>query len=171
MTVLAAAAVIAAMLSVPGAGNKVIAVASSVSALNQDDSAQERLQQHRDVLPMLSGQMLGRGLGCPTNPLFLNVGNHISLDSGLIDIVLSFGLPNGMLFLAILAALAFQRLRIALASSDGVAAVEFGGAAFGLAQRPLGSQNTGEHGMFLYLAPGLLLASGVAGAQVRLQPP
>ena len=163
-----AAVVIAVMLSIPGAGKKVMAVADSLTALNKDDSAQARLQQYHEVFPMLDEQMLGRGLGWSTNKLYVSVGKQISLDSGVIDIFVSLGLPGGALFLVILAALVFQALRIALAARNSFAVAEFGGAIFGVVQLPLGSQNTGEHGIFLYLSLGLLLARAVPIAAWRM---
>ncbi len=142
-TAVAVAAVCGIMLSVPGAARKLMTTAASISQLDQDGSAQARWQQYDDLLPLLDGHEFGRGLGWATNSLYVHVDNNISLDSGLIDIFVGLGLPGGMVFLAALGMLSFEGVRICRrAAGDG----EFAAVLFGLAQLPLGSQHTGEHG-------------------------
>lgn len=151
----------AVMLAIPGAATKVMSTADSLSALSQDDSAQERLKQYREVPLTLDGNKLGRGLGWSVNTIYISVGDQLPLDSGIIDILVSLGLPAGFLFLAMLIVLAAQGVRIVLRSPDGTTAAEFSAAMFGLAQLPFGSQHAAEHGIFLFLALGLLLGRSV----------
>lgn len=153
--------VVAVMLSIPGTAKKLMGTADSVSALNQDGSAQARLQQYHDVLPMLDENKFGRGLNWANNRMSVNIGDSVAVDSGFIDIFITLGLPGGLVFLAALTVLAFQALRIVLTSHDIAATAEFGGAIFGFAQLPFGSQHVAEHGIFLYLALGLLLARAI----------
>jgi hypothetical protein len=151
------------LLSVPGAERKLMGTAESIANLKQDTSAQERERQYDEFLPLLDAQKLGRGLGWEHNGVYINIGDEISLDSGLIDIFVGLGLPGGMVFLAALGTLAFQGLRICRWDPDGASA-EFAAAVYGLVQLPFGSQHTAEHGLFLYLALGLVLARPLAAA-------
>lgn len=160
--VMAVALVCGVMLAIPGAAKKIISTASSVTELNHDDSAQARLQQYHDVIPMLDDHTLGRGLGWSANPAYSNTDATIPLDSGLIDILVCFGLPGGLLFLGIISVLMVSGLRIAMYSPHGGAVAELGAAIFGLVQLPFGSQQTAIAGMFLFLALGLLLGRGVS---------
>lgn len=162
---------VAVLVSVPGASKKLTGTVDSVSHLDQDSSAQIRLQQYENVWPFLEGQMIGRGLSWSKNSLYVSVGDGISLDSGLIDIFVSLGIPGGCLFLGALGALLIQGWRISSQDSDPSSRAEFSAVVFGVVQLPFGAQHTGEHGMFMYLALGLLLARCVpAGRDYRSAP-
>jgi hypothetical protein len=155
------------LLCVPGAAQKLTATANSVSALSQNESAQERWAQYTDLLPMLGSDVFGRGLAWASNTLYVNVGQGTPLDSGIIDILIGLGLPGGMLFLAGLSALSVQAIGLCRRAPDGQTAAESAAVLFGLMQLPFGSQHTQEDGILLFLALGLLLArraSGPSGA-------
>jgi hypothetical protein len=145
------------LLLIPETGAKLERTFNSVANIEHDDSAQERSAQYANFLPMLATEMLGRGIGWADNPVYQN-GEPASLDSGFIDTMVALGVPGGLLFLVTIGALTARGLRIAGRSGDPGAAMEAAAAVFGLAQLPMGSQHTGEHGVFLFLALGLLLA-------------
>ncbi len=151
----------AVLLSVPGAANKILATASSVTELSQDGSAQARLQQYANVPRMLDAHKGGLGLGWLTNDLYVGNNENLPSDSGLLDILVSLGLPCGIVFLGMMAKLAVGGLRISRWAGTPGSASEFAAAMFGLVQLPLGSQHTAEAGIFLYLPLGLLLARAV----------
>lgn len=152
---------LALVLSVPGAALKVSGTVGSVARLADDTSAQDRWAQYLDVLPMLDQQQEGRGLGWPTNDFYIRAGGSVPLDSGLIDIFVSLGVIGGGLFLCALASLTVQGWLIVRRSPDAAAA-ELAACLYGLSQLPFGSQHAGEHGMFLFLGLGLLLARPIA---------
>ena len=156
------AVVCAVLLSVPGAASRLTSTVNSVSQLNQNNSAELRWQQYVDLLPMLDANKLGRGLDWSNNNLYANVGEGIGLDSGMIDIFVSLGLPGSMLFLAALGVLVVQGLRVCRRIKDSAAAAEFSAVAFGLLQLPFGSQHTQEVGILLYLSLSLLLARAMS---------
>ncbi len=146
------------MLSVPGAADKLVSTVGSVSHLQDNNSAQERWAQYEDVMPLLDSDKLGRGLGWETNPFYLSVGNATAVDSGLIDIFVSLGVVGGFCFLFALVSLVVQGWRVVRSNGDMSAYGELGAVMFGIAQLPFGDQFTSEHGVFMYLSLGLLLA-------------
>ena len=149
---------VAFMLSVPGASDKLVATVGSVSHLQDNDSAQARWAQYQDLMPLLDGYKWGRGLAWETNPFYLTVGNATAVDSGLIDIFVSLGIVGGFCFLYVLVSLVMQGWRVVKRERDMSAYGEIAAVLFGVAQLPFGDQFTSEHGVFLYLALGLLLA-------------
>ena len=152
------------VLSVPGSSKKLMGSATSISHLQDDNSAQDRWKQYTAAGAMLDGHKAGRGLGWSTNDYFITVGRSIPIDSGLLDTFISLGIVGGSLFLFTLLALAGRGWHIARQSLDSAASGEFTAALFGIAQLPFGDQQTGEHGVFLYLALGLLLARPLAAS-------
>ncbi len=149
------------LLSVPGASKKLITTAGSFSHLQDDNSAQERWAQYQNVMPLLDNQKIGRGLGWATNDFYVSVGNGIAVDSGIIDIFVSLGVLGGSAFLFGLLSLVVQAWSIVRSDPDISAYGEFACVLFGVAQLPFGGQHTSEHGIFLYLGLGLLLARRV----------
>jgi hypothetical protein len=143
------------LMMIPETGAKLERTYNSVTNIQKDNSAQERSRQYANLVPMLDGQMLGRGIGWADNRIYLT-GDRASLDSGLIDVMVALGVPGGVLFLGTLFWLMAHGVQIARRGSDSGAAMEAAAAVCGLVQLPMGSQHTGEHGVFLFL--GLLLA-------------
>lgn len=148
----------AILLSLPSVSQRVLGTFSSVGQLEDDASAQQRLEQYENLPGLLDEQLYGRGLGWSTNAFYINKGDRVALDGGLIDIFVSLGVVGGLLYLAGLAALVAQGLRIAVSDADAQPKAELAAVVFGLSQLPFGGQHTSEHGLFLYLALGLLLA-------------
>lgn len=154
----AAAIAVSAAAVVPEAGKKLAGSLDSVTQLDQDNSAQERLDQYAQLSARLDARPFGSGLAWATNPNLLEGGKEAALDSGLIDILVSFGIAGGLGFLAMLGVLLARGWTVASRSRDPQAMAEFGVAVFGLSQLPFAGQHAGEHGVFLYLGLGLLLA-------------
>ncbi|TLU72535.1 O-antigen ligase family protein [Lichenicoccus roseus] len=150
------------VLSIPAASKKLMGSVGSVTHLQDDNSAQERWTQYLSAASMLDEYKFGRGIGWSTNTIYISVGNHTAIDSGLLDIYVSLGVIGGSIFLFILFALLMQGWRVARSSGDPSAFAELATALFGIAQLPFGDQHTAEHGVFLYLALGLLLARPMA---------
>ncbi|SNB75470.1 O-Antigen ligase [Arboricoccus pini] len=160
--VIALALTITVTLSIPGAGKKLLGSFSSVSQLDKDDSAQQRLEQYNTFPRWLDELPLGRGLAWSTNGHYLEAGDHIAIDSGIIDILVSLGVPAGLFYLGALGILAFNGMSIVGRSQDSSARAEFAGALFGLSQLPFGGQQTAEHGILLYLMIGLFLVRAIS---------
>ena len=176
LTIAVVMAVVVA-LAVPGMATKLTGSIGSVAQLGEDTSARERLEQYAELGSRIEERPLGWGLAWSVNTLQQKGGVDATLDSGLIDILVSFGIVGGMLFLTMLAVLLALGWRIASRVPDPSAKAEFGVVVFGLSQLPFGVQHAGEHGMFLYLGIGLLLAracvprSTTAPAVAGVQPP
>ena len=151
------AVVLTLLLSVPEAGQKVLGTFNSVDHLEDDDSARLRLEQYRELPGWLDDRLYGRGLGWSANPFYIGVGDHIALDSGIIDIFVSLGVPVGLLYLTTLGMLVLQAAQAAAEPDPRLKAL-LAAAVFGVIQLPFGGQHTAEQGVFLYLALGLLLA-------------
>ncbi len=149
-------------LSIPGASKKVATSFGSVSSLDKDDSAQVRLAQYQNFPQWLDEQPYGRGLDWVEDPAYVRVGRLIAIDSGLIDGFVTFGVPGGLLFFTTIGILVAAGAGIAARSRNPAAQAEFAAVVFGFSQLPFGAQETSEHGMFIYLAIGLLLARQVA---------
>ncbi len=145
------AVTLAVVLAVPGTAKKVSGSLDSVSSLNTDDSARARLAEYHNFLPWLDSLPMGRGMGWSKNPLVI-------IDSGLIEGFVSLGVPIGMMFFGTLVVVIITGGGVAMRSTDPEAQAEFAAEMFGYSLLPFGSQDVGEHGMFLYLAVGLLLA-------------
>jgi hypothetical protein len=157
----AVAMVFCILISVPKIAQPLKERVGSFLALSEDHSARERWQTYAYAISALDSSTLGRGLDWINNDSYGNQRNE-TLDSGLIDIFTSLGIPGGTIFLVGMFALAFQGIRIARHAADPRAASEFAAAFFGFAQLPFMSQFEGVAGVFLYLALGLLLARAIA---------
>jgi O-antigen ligase len=157
----------AVALVVPGMANKLTASVGSVAQLGEDGSAQERLAQYAELAARIDERPFGWGLAWSVNTLQQKGGVEATLDSGLIDILVSFGIVGGALFLAMLGLQLLLGWRIASRIAEPPAKAEFGVVVFGLSQLPFGVQHAGEHGVFLYLGIGLLLARACAPRVAR----
>lgn len=158
------AVAVAGALAVPGVAAKLGSTAASVTQLGEDGSAQERLAQYALLASRIEERPFGWGLAWSGNTIQQKGGVGAPLDSGLIDILVSFGIVGGLLFLAMLGLLLVQGWTIASQVPEPAAKAEFGIIVYGLSQLPFGVQHAGEHGMFLYLGVGLLLARACAPA-------
>ena len=119
------------VLSVPGASKKLIGSATSVTHLQDDESAQERWRQYTSASGMIDAYKAGHGLGWTTNGVFISMGDQLSIDSGLLDIFISLGIVGGSLFLFTLLALLAQGWHIARSTRDPMAYGEFAAALYG----------------------------------------
>ncbi|HYZ33299.1 MAG TPA: O-antigen ligase family protein, partial [Crenalkalicoccus sp.] len=147
--VLTIAFAVVVAVAIPGLGDRLLGSVASVAELKRDESAQQRLAQY-DALPArIEERPLGWGLAWSLNPLNQRTEEDAELDSGVIDILLSFGIPGGAAYLAALAWLLMTGWRIASQLPSRTAKAELGVVLFGLSQLPFGSQHAGEHGIFL----------------------
>lgn len=146
-----------AMLAMPEAAVKITGSLTSVTNLSNDGSAQERAVQYEQLGSKLESRPYGWGLAWSTNQ-FLKDGSTFALDSAIIDILVSFGVVGGIVFLGTLGTIFAQTWFIASSTTDPQAKAEFGAVIYGISQLPFGGQHAGEHGMFFYLAVGLVLA-------------
>ena len=158
----AVAVAVAVALAVPGMASKLTGAVLSVTQLEEDASARERLAQYAELASRIEERPLGSGLAWSANRLQQAGGVDVTLDSGLIDILVSFGVVGGSLFLVMLGMLLMLGWRIASRLPDPPAKAEFGVVVFGLSLMPFGVQHAGEQGVFLYLGIGLLLARACA---------
>lgn len=154
----AAAVAVSAAIALPGAGKRLASALDSIARLQEDGSAQERLAQYAQLGERLDARPFGSGLAWANNANISAGGREAPLDSGVIDILVSFGVGGGLVFLAMLGVLLARGWAVASRSRDPHPMAEFGVAVFGLSQLPFGGQHTAEHGVFLYLGLGLLLA-------------
>ena len=149
--------VVLLLLVVPGAATKIEGVGNSFTNLSQDGSAQARWDQYLQVFAILDADMLGRGLDWQNNGAYVLVGSSVPLDSGLIDIFVSFGIFGGTAFLLMLLVL-LAKAWCATRRAGADAAAELAGAVLGVAQLPMGGQQAGETGILIFLCLGMLLA-------------
>jgi hypothetical protein len=157
LAIISAAAVLVAS-AVPEMGQKLTSTFASIARLGEDDSAQARLMQYGQLAIQVEGSPFGAGLAWATNRVQRERGAELALDSGVIDILVSFGIAGGLLFLGMLAVLLARGWMIATMADDAQARAELGVVIYGLALLPFSSQHAGEPGVFLYLGLGLLLA-------------
>jgi len=142
---------------------------ATFSDLGTDESADTRLVVYEAFFSRLSNNPLGEGFGANASTVTnVRTGRRdlASLDSGLLETFLVFGIPGATLYFAALSALlvaAWRNSRLGLGTLHGSFAV--GCAA--IAIMPLGTNYIGESGMLFWTAIGIILGNELLTAERR----
>lgn len=152
---------VTALFTIPRTQEMVAERLSSFTALDRDESAQDRMEQYRAFPEFLDEGFWGRGLGWEGTYTQADNQRRVVVDSGIISTFLIFGLPVGILYFGAVAVLALVLLRRSISSADPVMAACTAIVLSRLAELPLGGHHIAEHGVFLWVFLGLGLARSV----------
>ena len=152
----AALVVGAALTAHPDIGPTLTARLTSLGTLSQDTSAIERLRNYEALAEAADDRILGRGLAVAevyTEP----TGQERAIDSGVIEIILGFGVPAGAIYLGCVALIVWRA--VAVRFEDGRLVGPSAAATALFASILAGSATKGVVGVFLWLSTALVLIS------------
>jgi hypothetical protein len=160
----AAASVLANPALPSGIRNVVTDRFATFSDLKTDTSTYDRLRVYQSFFDRLSASPWGEGFGVNASTVTAREtrGQVTSIDSGLLEAYLIYGVPVGTLYFLAL----FATMRQAWASLARLPSrfMGYGGVIISVAATlPLGSSQIGETGVLLWVALGLAVASDPAG--------
>jgi len=147
----------------PEISNLVADRLSTLTALSTDTSADARLDVYDQFFARLSESPWGEGYGADASTVSLTgtKKNLISIDSGLLEVYLVYGILGGTLYFIALGSIVFEAWRLLPRLGpkfDGSFAV----VCAMLAILPLGPTQIGEAGIVVWTAVGTLFASAEA---------
>ncbi len=156
----AAASVFASPALPPEINNIVSDRLSTFSSLATDTSANDRVEVYRVFSDRLAANLMGEGFGANASTVSISEARHplASIDSGLLETFLIYGIFGGTVYFAALTALLIEAAR-ARAFQDGSLDGSFAVVIAMLAVLPLGTSHVGEIGMLVWVALGILLSS------------
>lgn len=166
----AASAGLGAMQLGPEVFDGVSSRLDSLSNLGADDSAGERLQTYRAFFDRLADAPLGEGFGANDSlAAAVSKQNRVTLDSGILDVFLTFGVVGGTVWFLAVGFLIRSAWREVPRSRDMLAG-HLGAVAGLVSAFPLGTTAIGEVGILGWVGLGLLLA-GAGRADPAAQVP
>jgi O-Antigen ligase len=132
------------------------------TTLNTDTSAHDRLSVYDAFFERLADSPWGEGFGANASTVSMHATqkNLVSIDSGLLECYLVFGIGAGTMYFLSFAALLRQAWR-ALPTLRGKLDGNFAVICATVAVLPLGSNQIGELGVLVWTALGTLLACGI----------
>jgi len=134
--------------------------ANSFVSLGTDASANDRRDTYASFYNRLADSPLGEGFGANGSAIAASQKRDLpALDSGILEIFLTFGLPVGIVYMYFLCAVTLAAWR-GLRLSRGVLSSSFAVLVATLAIIPLGLSMVGETGAVQWTSIGLLLTLG-----------
>jgi hypothetical protein len=155
----AAAAIFASPELPPEISNIVSERLSTFSSLATDTSADDRLGVYKEFFSRLDNSLMGEGFGANASTVSTHEvkGSLASIDSGLLETFLIYGLFGGVVYFMALATLLMRAWRSA-ALLKGRLNANFAVLVAMVAILPLGTSHIGEIGILVWMALGTLFA-------------
>ncbi len=157
---LAAASIFASPALPPEIRNIVSDRLSTFSDLATDTSANDRMGMYEAFSDRLSANPLGEGYGANASTVSISGAGHplVSIDSGLLETFLVYGIFGGIVYFGALTTLLFEAVR-SRAYRNGNLDGSFAVLIAMVSVLPLGSSQIGEIGVLVWVALGILFSS------------